>query len=251
MDEADILGDRIAIMSKGQLQCCGSSLFLKKTYGVGYQLVVEKQTSRKKNQPSQHGSSENGDDENLHSNDDLLKKIVTDNVDDATLLSNVGTEMSFQLPMASSSQFTPMFEGLDKQIEKGTVTSYGVSITTLEGKQCLSQRLSRKMSCTTNANYVSQRFSCWLHEATLQRGKNLLLYPVECLGRPYQRRMRKDLPVREWISKRKVFWEGTLGLCLKSAPPSSDVTRKRGAVLPFSLVFLCYGASLFLKSRPI
>lgn len=29
MDEADLLCDRIAIMSEGKLRCCGSSLFLK------------------------------------------------------------------------------------------------------------------------------------------------------------------------------------------------------------------------------
>ncbi len=33
MEEADVLGDRIAIMADGRLQCCGSSLFLKKQYG--------------------------------------------------------------------------------------------------------------------------------------------------------------------------------------------------------------------------
>ena len=33
MDEADLLGDRIAIMADGVVQCCGSSLFLKKKYG--------------------------------------------------------------------------------------------------------------------------------------------------------------------------------------------------------------------------
>lgn len=33
MDEADLLGDRILIMAKGQLQCCGSPLFLKSIYG--------------------------------------------------------------------------------------------------------------------------------------------------------------------------------------------------------------------------
>ena len=42
MDEADILGDRIAIMADGQLRCAGSPLFLKKAYGVGYQLTIEK-----------------------------------------------------------------------------------------------------------------------------------------------------------------------------------------------------------------
>lgn len=40
MDEADILGDRIAIISHGRLCCCGSSLFLKKTYGSGYYLTI-------------------------------------------------------------------------------------------------------------------------------------------------------------------------------------------------------------------
>ena len=34
MDEADILGDRIAIMTDGVVKCCGTSLFLKKLYGM-------------------------------------------------------------------------------------------------------------------------------------------------------------------------------------------------------------------------
>lgn len=41
MDEADLLGDRIAIMSGGVLQCCGTSFFLKKKYGTGYHLVID------------------------------------------------------------------------------------------------------------------------------------------------------------------------------------------------------------------
>lgn len=42
MDEADLLGDRIAIISQGQLKCCGSSLFLKQKLGSGYYLTVVK-----------------------------------------------------------------------------------------------------------------------------------------------------------------------------------------------------------------
>ena len=42
MDEADFLGDRIAIMTAGKLVCSGSSLFLKKRYGVGYHLTLVK-----------------------------------------------------------------------------------------------------------------------------------------------------------------------------------------------------------------
>ena len=33
-------GDRIAILSNGQVKCCGSSLFLKSKYGVGYHMVM-------------------------------------------------------------------------------------------------------------------------------------------------------------------------------------------------------------------
>lgn len=43
MDEADILGDRIAIMAEGNIKCCGSSLFLKNKYGVGYHMVIVKE----------------------------------------------------------------------------------------------------------------------------------------------------------------------------------------------------------------
>lgn len=40
MDEADLLGDRIAILSSGRLECCGSSTFLKNRFGVGYHLTM-------------------------------------------------------------------------------------------------------------------------------------------------------------------------------------------------------------------
>lgn len=42
MDEADILGDRIAIISHGKLCCVGSSLFLKTQLGTGYYLTMVK-----------------------------------------------------------------------------------------------------------------------------------------------------------------------------------------------------------------
>jgi hypothetical protein len=46
MDEADLLGDRIVIMSEGKVECAGSPLFLKHRYGVGYQLTLEKNLVR-------------------------------------------------------------------------------------------------------------------------------------------------------------------------------------------------------------
>ena len=41
MDEAEMLADRVAIVSKGSLQACGTSLFLKKKYGSGFFIEIE------------------------------------------------------------------------------------------------------------------------------------------------------------------------------------------------------------------
>jgi ATP-binding cassette subfamily A (ABC1) protein 3 len=122
MDEADVLGDRIAIMAEGRLRCLGSALFLKKTYGVGYQLTIEKPPE------SSEGASEGKGDQL----DKKLEGAILGNVPEGNLLTNVGTELSFQLPLGASSSFTPMFEQLDDEVEKGNIVTYGVSITTLD-----------------------------------------------------------------------------------------------------------------------
>lgn len=40
LDEADILADRIGIMSKGKLLAVGSSTFIKQKFGEGYTLSL-------------------------------------------------------------------------------------------------------------------------------------------------------------------------------------------------------------------
>ena len=47
MEEADFLGDRIAIMVNGKIKVSGSSLFLKSKFGIGYVLQVETKGSHK------------------------------------------------------------------------------------------------------------------------------------------------------------------------------------------------------------
>lgn len=45
MDEADLLGDRIAIINNGKLICFGSSLFLRAKFGNGYYLTLVRDDS--------------------------------------------------------------------------------------------------------------------------------------------------------------------------------------------------------------
>jgi ATP-binding cassette subfamily A (ABC1) protein 3 len=118
-------------MSEGQLKCLGSSLFLKKTYGVGYQLTIEKHSDSSKKVPIAV-QSEDGVDVVAVETDEKLQDIIECSVPDATLLTNVGTEMSFQLPLAASSNFQPMFEKLDAEVDAGGIVTYGVGVTTLD-----------------------------------------------------------------------------------------------------------------------
>ncbi|KAG0089085.1 hypothetical protein BGZ93_010054 [Podila epicladia] len=46
MEEADVLSDRIAIMTSGQLRCIGSSLHLKELYGSGFRLNITSKPGR-------------------------------------------------------------------------------------------------------------------------------------------------------------------------------------------------------------
>ncbi|XP_037492924.1 ABC transporter A family member 1 isoform X1 [Jatropha curcas] len=125
MDEADELGDRIAIMANGSLKCCGSSLFLKHQYGVGYTLTLVKSAPTAS----------------------MAADIVYRHIPSAICVSEVGTEISFKLPLASSSSFESMFREIESCMglsvsNSGTnnngnknylgIESYGISVTTLE-----------------------------------------------------------------------------------------------------------------------
>lgn len=111
MDEADILGDRIAIMAEGKVKCCGSSLFLKSKYGVGYHMVMVKEA-----------------------NCDLSKviSVVKTHVPTAQLESNVGAELSFILPSEATGKFEDLFTDLETRRQELGIASYGASVTTME-----------------------------------------------------------------------------------------------------------------------
>lgn len=112
MDEADILGDRIAIVADGRLCCAGSSLFLKNRYGAGYNLTLIKANA----------------DCDVSAVGGFLKQFVPG----VKCLSSFGSEVVFQLPSASSTAFPAMLEALDTEMVRLNVLQYGISVTTLE-----------------------------------------------------------------------------------------------------------------------
>uniref|UniRef100_A0A8C5TAQ0 ABC transporter domain-containing protein n=1 Tax=Malurus cyaneus samueli TaxID=2593467 RepID=A0A8C5TAQ0_9PASS len=110
MDEADILADRKAFISHGRLKCVGSSLFLKKKWGICYHLRIH--------------VSESCDLENVTS-------LVKGYIPNATFSGHSQYELRYKLPLENVNKFPDLFSGLDSCSEQGIVT-YGVSMTTLE-----------------------------------------------------------------------------------------------------------------------
>eukprot|EP01135_Chromosphaera_perkinsii_P003153 Nk52_evm42s236 gene=Nk52_evmTU42s236 len=112
MDEADILGDRIAIVREGELVCSGSPIFLKRYYGCGYHLSFSK---------AGHGFDL-----------DLLTKCIKSHVPKAFVAGNLGSEVTFILPSDTVSAFPELFAHLEQSSAKFGFESYGISVTTLE-----------------------------------------------------------------------------------------------------------------------
>ncbi|NXM64636.1 ABCA9 protein, partial [Illadopsis cleaveri] len=110
MDEADILADRKAFISHGRLKCVGSSLFLKKKWGICYHLRIH--------------VSESCDLENLTS-------LVKGYIPNATFSGHTQYELRYKLPLENVNKFPDLFSGLDSCSEQGII-NYGVSMTTLE-----------------------------------------------------------------------------------------------------------------------
>uniref|UniRef100_A0A672PF52 P-type phospholipid transporter n=1 Tax=Sinocyclocheilus grahami TaxID=75366 RepID=A0A672PF52_SINGR len=126
MDEADILGDRIAIISHGKLCCVGSSLFLKTQLGTGYYLTLVK----KNTEPSLSSCR------NSSSTVSFVKKVSTlqFHVPAARMVEDLGHEITYVLPYESAKDgaFVELFHDMDDRLADLCISSYGVSDTTLE-----------------------------------------------------------------------------------------------------------------------
>jgi hypothetical protein len=158
MEEADLLCDDIHIMAEGRLAASGSPLSLKARYGVGYTLTVVLQQPQHKQQPQlENGGTQlrhcvgGGSSSSLCSSAstsslaqqgvraaqaqaaaDSLMQLVQQHIPSAQLLSAAGSEVSVRLPKEEASAFPAALRALDAATAQLGVSSYGLSVTTLE-----------------------------------------------------------------------------------------------------------------------
>lgn len=145
MDEADILGDRIAIISNGQLKCCGSSMFLKNNIGEGYHLSLVKAQPEE----GEEQSEEEGDDGDVKMLDAIpqhkpvqmsqcqvheVSRFIQKHLPSAYLVGETVREIHYILPFeeAKKGNFRKLFQALDVSLPELKVNSYGVMDTSLE-----------------------------------------------------------------------------------------------------------------------
>ncbi|XP_065189363.1 ATP-binding cassette sub-family A member 9-like [Sycon ciliatum] len=117
MDEADILADRKAILSKGRVQCAGSSVFLKSRFGIGYNLSMVTMDTCPVGE---------------------VRSLIQEKVSGASKGRSHGKELAFRLPLNQSKLFAGLFSYLEEDSagrpmsEQLGIQSYGISMTTLE-----------------------------------------------------------------------------------------------------------------------
>ncbi|XP_075034204.1 ATP-binding cassette sub-family A member 9-like isoform X2 [Mixophyes fleayi] len=109
MDEADILSDRKAVISSGRLKCVGTSLFLKRKWGIGYHLRMQVSPS---------------------CDPEVMTSMIKQHISSAKLTTKTEQELTFTLPFQNMDVFPDLFSHLDGHVGQNIV-SYGVSMTTL------------------------------------------------------------------------------------------------------------------------
>ena len=112
MEEADVLGDRIAIMARGKVQCYGSPFFLKQRLGSGYSLHVTKDSGFS-------GSTE-------------VLFLVQATIPEATIIHENKEELVLLLPSSSSAMLPKMLEPLEARQEVLGIAGIGLTVTTMD-----------------------------------------------------------------------------------------------------------------------
>ncbi|XP_023240811.1 ATP-binding cassette sub-family A member 1-like [Centruroides sculpturatus] len=137
MEEADALGDRIAIMTEGSIKCFGSSVFLKKKFGTGYHLHVTKS--------------------DICQIDEITKRIKI-HIPEANMVSNFDQELIYSLSF-SSENFPELFKSLENSYSELGITSCGITVTTMEDVFLNIQKLEDNAPDTFNCyenGYLSE-----------------------------------------------------------------------------------------------
>ncbi|KAG8371966.1 hypothetical protein BUALT_Bualt12G0017800 [Buddleja alternifolia] len=264
MDEADALGDRIAIMANGSLKCCGSSFFLKQQYGVGYTLTLVKTP------PTASAAAD----------------IVYSHIPSATCVSEVGNEISFKLPLASSPSFESMFREIELCMQRSNpsfetpdcgnrsflgIESYGISVTTLEEvflrvaggdfdeTECLNDE-TPQITSNSDVNQPSENNASenFFYSKVFKNYIEVIGFIFSMMGKTSSLFLATTLNVVKFLSmqcccscilSRSTFWKHSKALLIKRAVSARRDQKMIVFQLLIPAIFLLLGL-LFITIKP-
>uniref|UniRef100_A0A8C3LHE6 P-type phospholipid transporter n=1 Tax=Chrysolophus pictus TaxID=9089 RepID=A0A8C3LHE6_CHRPC len=139
MDEADILGDRIAIISQGKLFCSGSPVFLKNCFGSGFYLTLVRKVKNTRTGRSVVSMHFPPCTCNLKSS--CSSEVIHHHIPEAKLIENIGQELVYLLPNKHFKQrsYASLFRELEETLDDLGLSSFGVSDTPLEENKTAEQ----------------------------------------------------------------------------------------------------------------
>ncbi|KAG4040530.1 hypothetical protein JG687_00016894 [Phytophthora cactorum] len=123
MQEAQALCENIGIVAEGKLKCCGSSLFLRNRFGVGYKLTV---VHHEDEQESEYRRSQR------EAWADLLMTTLRKYVPNAAIVSDNKWETRVQLNDGEEKRFAELFRELETMKKNGILKRYAIAATDLE-----------------------------------------------------------------------------------------------------------------------
>ncbi|CAE7353963.1 Abca17 [Symbiodinium natans] len=112
MDEAGVLGDRVAIMRAGVVQACGTPNFLKRRFGCGYVLTVVMRERGDSHEP--------------------VKQLISSLLQGGVEVSGVGKEILANVPMEKETELSACLAALSEKKAELSVATFGVSVSNLE-----------------------------------------------------------------------------------------------------------------------
>uniref|UniRef100_A0A8C0YTU6 ABC transporter domain-containing protein n=1 Tax=Canis lupus familiaris TaxID=9615 RepID=A0A8C0YTU6_CANLF len=132
LDEAEVLGDRVAVVAGGRVCCCGSPLFLRRHLGSGYYLTLAKARPS----PAAGGEvrAEPTPEPERQACSRVLLSFVQQLVPGARLVEELPHELLLVLPYggAVDGSFARLFREMDRRLGELGLASYGISDTSLE-----------------------------------------------------------------------------------------------------------------------
>ncbi|XP_068095875.1 retinal-specific phospholipid-transporting ATPase ABCA4 isoform X2 [Hyperolius riggenbachi] len=151
MDEADLLGDRIAIISQGKLYCSGTPLFLKNCFGTGFYLTLVRRMRNVKEPVKKDSASCRSDcscpcpscapkakedplEQELDGDIAALTELIHHHVPEAKLIESIGQELIYLLPGKDFKYraYASLFRELEETTGDLGLSSFGISDTPLE-----------------------------------------------------------------------------------------------------------------------